>query len=175
MGFAILVLGPGPSLRLSPPLGRDTRAAHASSFSRSISPPSFAGFSLAQDKGAERRQALGCLRGTLGSGPHDGGPQTPRNEAPLRPRADSSRRPRSRGTLASRRSTRRFFGSEPALAKRSGVAHERCPWFRIGAFARPARSSGRAVLPDASRGLACKATRRTPVPACSCNASREHP
>jgi hypothetical protein len=39
----------------------------------------------------------------------------------------------------------------------------------------PARSGGGRVASGASRGLACKTTRRTPVPPCSCNASRRAP
>jgi hypothetical protein len=47
---------------------------------------------------------------------------------------------------------------------------------RIGAFARPARNGGRAVLPGASRASVCidrLAGRR--IPSCLSNASRKHP
>jgi hypothetical protein len=70
------------------------------------------------------------------------------------------------GTSASRRSTAAIVGSGPALAKPSGVAQRGgALQSRIGAFARSARSGGRAVLPGASRGAVTSRARRTPHPA----------
>ena len=60
---------------------------------------------------------------------------------------------------------RRFVGAGPALAISLGFAHERCPRSRIGAFARSARSSGRAVLPGRLPGVCLhRQTRGTPHP-----------
>jgi hypothetical protein len=86
-------------------------------------------------EGAERRQALGCLRGTLR------GPVTQarrRQRTPCVPSQTSSRSPRIRGTLASRRSTAAIYwhpaylGKALERCKRGGalelhVAHSRVP------------------------------------------------
>ena len=76
--------------------------------------------SLAQHEGAERRQALGCLRGTR-SRASNAGPQA-RSVAPCVPSQTSLRSPRIRGTLASRRSTAAIYWRPTRL----GEALKRC-------------------------------------------------
>jgi hypothetical protein len=105
-----------------------------------------------QSEGMERRQALGCLRGTLLRA-SDVGPQA-RNVAPCVPAQISSRRPRSRGTLASRRSIAAVFWPQTRLGENLRTVHmSGALRSRIGAFARPARSGGRTVLPGRLPGV----------------------
>ena len=111
------------------------QTSHASSFSRGIA---LRGLSIfpshhARERSADRRSGWIATP----SRASDAGPQA-RNVAPRVPSQTSSRSSRIRGTLASRRSTRRFFGPEPAAvkplsvaqrgdARRSHVAHSRVP------------------------------------------------
>ena len=117
---------------------------------RHFIPPSFAILPLAQSEGAERRQALGCLRGTLR------GPVTQARRRGiarvLRPRADRLRSPRAGDARLSA-----LHGGGLLAPTRLGDPFGRCTVSgalrsRIAAFARSARSGGRAVSPDASRG-----------------------
>ena len=116
--------------------------------------------SLSTTREAERRQALGCSRHPCcGRATH---------EARARPRADQLTQSARRGTLASRRSTAAVFWPRA----RQGEAFGRWPdaagvlKASAGAFARSARSGGRAVslgrLPGA-RLRAAHAGRRIPL------------
>ena len=142
--------GTSPAFRFAP---CGLRTTHASSFSRVIPPPSFASFSLAQMQGSGAPTGARVLA------------------APLGGRVTYARRRYSEAPciaaamLASRRSTAAIVGSglrpnrsrasRRALAKPLAVHMSGGLWSRIGAFARSARSGGRAVLPGASRELLC--------------------
>jgi hypothetical protein len=110
---------------------------------------------------AERRQALGCS-GTLKRARAQARRRF--NAAPCIPRR-SAYAVRAPGMLASRRSTAAIYWPPSPPWPHLRALHMSGALRRsMGAFARSARSGGRAVLPDASRGFACKATRRTPRP-----------
>jgi hypothetical protein len=105
---------------------------------------------------AERRQALGCLRGTLGRA-SDVGPQALARRLASRtdPLAQSARRGRS--PLGA--PPRRFVGPEPALVKPSGGAQRGGALGpHIGAFTRSARSGGRAGFPGSLPGAWLRAS-----------------
>jgi hypothetical protein len=99
-----------PAMALLTMRGRESRCCkrlvalrRTSSFSRGMSPPSFANCPSCKMRGRSAETALGCLRGTLWRTSH-GGPQTlARRLAPL-----------AIGMLASRRSTRGVCGLRPS-------------------------------------------------------------
>src|SRR5688572_16593474 len=70
---------------------------------------------------------------------------------------------------------RRLLAPSPPWRSVKRVAHERALLLRIGAFARSARSGGRAGVLGRLPGVACKATRRTPVPPAHAMPRDEHP
>jgi hypothetical protein len=113
-------------------------------------PPRFANVPITQSEGAERRQALGCLRGTLGRA-SDAGPQALARR--LASRTDQLAQSARRGRSPLGAPPRRFIGPGPALVKLSGgaqrggalsltLAHSRVPLVV---------AEGR-VSPGASRG-----------------------
>ena len=77
------------------------RDANVIVLARQNVPRAMPGSSSTKVEGAERRQALGCLRGTRS--------ERARDARPARPRADQLSQSARRGTLASRRSTAAVF------------------------------------------------------------------
>ncbi len=129
---------------------------HASSFSRGIGPPRFA-FSLFKKRGVERRQALGCIGTRFKSGPVTQVRASPHGAAfAVRAPGDARLSALHRGGLLTP------SPPWPHLRALHMSGALRCC---IGAFARPARSSGRAVSPGRLPGVCLhEQTRGTPHP-----------
>jgi hypothetical protein len=137
---------------------RSTRATtmQATSFSRGIPPPSFATFPR-MNEGAERRQALGCLRGTR-SRASDAGPQASTDAShPAQIRLRSLRDARLSalhcGDLLA-----------PSLPWRNGRASGALGFALVRSHDPLVVADGR-CCPDASRGRGYEPARRTPHPA----------
>jgi len=118
------------------------RRANSSMLHRSReanAPPSFAVSLTTHSEGAERRQALGCS-GTRRRA-NDVGPQALRAPAS-----------HDAGCSPLGAPPRRLLAPGPPWRNRRALHMSGALRSRIGAFARSARSGGRAVLPGASRG-----------------------
>ena len=131
------------------------RIAHASSFSRGKSPPSFAMFPRANEGSGAPTGARVLARHP--SRASNVGPQGEIARA-SRP-AQTAYAVRAPGTPASRRSTAAIYWLRARLGDAFGrCLARRCPRLRMGAFARSARSGGRAVLPGRLPGAWLRAS-----------------
>ena len=119
-------------------MGRE-RIAQASSFSRGTSSSEVCCVPSQPMRGAERRQALGC------SG-------TRRRASDVGPQALARRLAFQRERSPLGAPPRRLLVPDPPWRNLRALHMSGALGSRIGAFARSARSGGRAVLPDASRG-----------------------
>jgi len=127
---------------------------HAFSFSRGSAPPRLAIVPLTQGEGAERRKALGC------SG-------TRRRASDVGPRALARRPASQRGCSPLGAPLRRLLAPSPPWRNRRTVHMSGALRSHIGAFARSARSGGRAGFPGSLPSVCCinRPAGRRPHPA----------